>query len=407
MAAGTDLSSPWAATVPPDAPTETPAEAPQRHFAPPPDLPPRSALGGWWRRIAASLMDSLLGLLVMAPVLGLSALASAVSTGLAFAVGIAGYVAAFVFYVWQLVRQGRTGATYGKELFGLRLLTERNGRPIGVVASLARPFVHIIDVLPLYLGYLWPLWDGKRQTFTDKAMGTVVLRVPSRRFPRRIVALALALNGLLVTGAMTALAENAPELVESTDSTASTPSRESIAEQLGIEPEAPPPVGPLPVEDSAGRIAPAAPGFEAVPEDITDLGSLDVAEAAALGGGSDEENQLAADVLRGYGLEGAFGEGFESATEIYTVVAYRFSSPQGTTRFMAELAAAFPSEQPTAVPGATVYDRSGEEFEALAGAFANGSYVYEITLISDVGPVDRADLDALLLAQYEHAQRTG
>jgi hypothetical protein len=26
------------------------------------------------------------------------------------------------------------------------------------------------------IGYLWPLWDGKRQTFADKIVGTVVIR---------------------------------------------------------------------------------------------------------------------------------------------------------------------------------------------------------------------------------------
>jgi hypothetical protein len=26
-----------------------------------------------------------------------------------------------------------------------------------------------------YLGYLWPLWDAKRQTFADKICSTVVL----------------------------------------------------------------------------------------------------------------------------------------------------------------------------------------------------------------------------------------
>jgi hypothetical protein len=27
----------------------------------------------------------------------------------------------------------------------------------------------------LYLGYLWPLWDAKRQTFADEICSTVVL----------------------------------------------------------------------------------------------------------------------------------------------------------------------------------------------------------------------------------------
>ena len=34
---------------------------------------------------------------------------------------------------------------------------------------------HVLDSLPCYLGYLWPLWDAKRQTFADKIMSTVVV----------------------------------------------------------------------------------------------------------------------------------------------------------------------------------------------------------------------------------------
>jgi uncharacterized RDD family membrane protein YckC len=29
-----------------------------------------------------------------------------------------------------------------------------------------------------YVGYLWPLWDDKRQTFADKILGTVVVERP-------------------------------------------------------------------------------------------------------------------------------------------------------------------------------------------------------------------------------------
>jgi uncharacterized RDD family membrane protein YckC len=28
----------------------------------------------------------------------------------------------------------------------------------------------------LYLGYLWPLWDPRKQTFADKIVGSVVVR---------------------------------------------------------------------------------------------------------------------------------------------------------------------------------------------------------------------------------------
>ena len=41
-----------------------------------------------------------------------------------------------------------------------------------------RHFAHILDMLPCMIGFLWPLWDAKRQTFADKVIGTFVINQP-------------------------------------------------------------------------------------------------------------------------------------------------------------------------------------------------------------------------------------
>ena len=41
--------------------------------------------------------------------------------------------------------------------------------------NFVRQLCHYIDGI-LYLGYLWPLWDYKRQTFSDKIMTTLVIK---------------------------------------------------------------------------------------------------------------------------------------------------------------------------------------------------------------------------------------
>ena len=33
------------------------------------------------------------------------------------------------------------------------------------------------------LDYLWPLWDAKNQTLTDKVLGTIVVNQPDRQQP--------------------------------------------------------------------------------------------------------------------------------------------------------------------------------------------------------------------------------
>jgi len=59
-------------------------------------------------------------------------------------------------------------------LIGAAGQTDSFGNPQGVGLLL---YLLSLDGLPCYLGYLWPLWDSKRQTFADKIVGTVVVRV--------------------------------------------------------------------------------------------------------------------------------------------------------------------------------------------------------------------------------------
>ena len=56
-----------------------------------------------------------------------------------------------------------------------RLISERTGEPIGGGLAFARDICHILDSLACYIGWLFPLWDAKRQTFADKIVSTVVV----------------------------------------------------------------------------------------------------------------------------------------------------------------------------------------------------------------------------------------
>jgi hypothetical protein len=41
--------------------------------------------------------------------------------------------------------------------------------------AFARDICHILDSLACYIGWLFPIWDAKRQTFADKIVSTVVI----------------------------------------------------------------------------------------------------------------------------------------------------------------------------------------------------------------------------------------
>ena len=75
----------------------------------------------------------------------------------------------------RYILQGRTGQTWGKKVLRLRLLGMDTGQPIGAGNAFVRDLAHLLDGLPCLLGYLWPIWDEKRQTFADKLLRTVVI----------------------------------------------------------------------------------------------------------------------------------------------------------------------------------------------------------------------------------------
>ncbi|WP_238176989.1 RDD family protein [Kribbella sp. VKM Ac-2566] len=43
--------------------------------------------------------------------------------------------------------------------------------------ALLRQLTHSIDGFACYIGYLWPLWDRRRQTFADKINNTYVIKL--------------------------------------------------------------------------------------------------------------------------------------------------------------------------------------------------------------------------------------
>ena len=90
---------------------------------------------------------------------------------------VVAWLAIIGYGVWNFgYRQGRTGSSVGKSALQLRVVDAASGEPIGFLRSVIRQFAHVADTLSLGLGYLWPLWDSKRQTFADKLASTVCVR---------------------------------------------------------------------------------------------------------------------------------------------------------------------------------------------------------------------------------------
>jgi uncharacterized RDD family membrane protein YckC len=71
---------------------------------------------------------------------------------------------------------GGQGQTLGKKVAGIKLVHQSDHQPIGFWLAWLRAFLHIADVVILYIGLLMPLWDVKRQTIADKIIATVVVK---------------------------------------------------------------------------------------------------------------------------------------------------------------------------------------------------------------------------------------
>ena len=120
-------------------------------------------LASWLQRVGAALIDGVISL-ILQRVVGL------ISAPLGSLVG-------FVVFLYFAYLVGTTGQTPGKRVLGIKVLREQDSQLLGAGSGIGRAFLHILDVLSLGLGYLWPLWDAKKQTFADKAIHSVVVKL--------------------------------------------------------------------------------------------------------------------------------------------------------------------------------------------------------------------------------------
>lgn len=83
----------------------------------------------------------------------------------------------FVFNVayFALQEGSRQAATVGKRLVRVKVVDATTRTSVGPGRAAVRTSAKILSLLPLGLGYLWMLWDPKRQCWHDKLSHTVVI----------------------------------------------------------------------------------------------------------------------------------------------------------------------------------------------------------------------------------------
>jgi uncharacterized RDD family membrane protein YckC len=125
---------------------------------------------GFGLRLAAFLIDAIL--LGIPNAIVQSAAGQVAGSLFSIALGI-GYSIYFV--------GSPSGQTVGMKAMSIRVVDAQTTGRVDYSRCVVRYLVSLLSALALLLGYFWMLWDPRRQTWQDKAAGTVV--VPTSLYP--------------------------------------------------------------------------------------------------------------------------------------------------------------------------------------------------------------------------------
>ncbi len=133
---------------------------------------------GFWRRLAAFLIDILIIQTANMVLLPGSGLFIRQITALNYAIIAPLFALLPWLYFWLFT--GLKGQTPGKMALGIRVAG--NERKLGLGTAALREIAgKTISLVPVFLGFLWMLWDSEQQGWHDKIAHTHVVRVTNGR----------------------------------------------------------------------------------------------------------------------------------------------------------------------------------------------------------------------------------
>lgn len=132
---------------------------------------------GFWIRVGATLLDSILISLVFSPLLilfygtdyYLNPSDSLVQGPADFFISwVLPAIAVILFWVYKQ-------ATLGKMLTNIKIVDAKTGCSPTLKQYIIRYLGYFVSSIPLGLGCLWVAWDPKKQSWHDKMAGTLVI----------------------------------------------------------------------------------------------------------------------------------------------------------------------------------------------------------------------------------------
>lgn len=137
---------------------------------------------GFWVRVGATLIDTLIVVCVTLPLLiAIYGRSYFDDSGERLVAGLADFLISWVapavaVIAFWLYKQ----ATPGKMAISAKVVDARTGSTLSPGQAIGRYLAYYLALLPLGLGLFWIAFDPKKQGWHDKLAGTVVIRSKSR-----------------------------------------------------------------------------------------------------------------------------------------------------------------------------------------------------------------------------------
>lgn len=136
---------------------------------------------GFWPRVGASLIDTILLGVIIWPILT-AFYGDSYWSSEQFVKGPMDFILSWVFpAVAVILFWGAKQATPGKMAISAKIVDAKTGGTPTTGQFIGRYFSYFLAGLPLGLGIIWVAFDGRKQGWQDKLAGTVVVRQKNRQ----------------------------------------------------------------------------------------------------------------------------------------------------------------------------------------------------------------------------------
>ena len=131
---------------------------------------------GFWLRVWASIIDTMLLMLVIVPLLFAIFGREQMAYGITFT-GSANFLVSYILPAVAVIAFWSVKhATPGKMVIGARIADAKTGGSPSFMQHVIRYLGYFVSTIPFCLGLIWVGIDKKKQGWHDKLAGTVVVR---------------------------------------------------------------------------------------------------------------------------------------------------------------------------------------------------------------------------------------